>query len=82
MFSLFSTYPFVVGFPVERVVFPIALEYYLLPKWSFSVKYQIFIKPLLCARHSRAVVVSKTESARPGVHILTGFSGTIEYQCA
>lgn len=62
MFSLFPTYPFVVGFPVARVVFPIALEYYLLPKLSFSVKYQIFIKHLLCTRHSRAVVLSKTES--------------------
>lgn len=62
VFSVFSTYPFVVGFPVERVVFPIALEYYLLPKLSFSVKYQIFIKHLLCTRHSRAVVLSKTES--------------------
>lgn len=62
-FSLFSIYPFVVGFPVETVVFPIALEYYLLTKLSFSVKYQIFIKYLLCTtRHSRAVVVSKTES--------------------
>lgn len=62
MFSLCFSSILLVGFPVERVVFPIALEYYLLTKLSFSVKYQIFIKHLLCTRHSRAVVVSKTES--------------------
>lgn len=73
-----------VGFPVERVVFPIALQYYLLTKLIFfSVKYQIFIKHLLCTRHSRAVVVSKTESLPTEEFTFsTGFSGAVEYQCA
>lgn len=62
VFSLFSFCPSVAGFPVERVVFPIALQYYLLTKLRFSVKYQLFIKHLLCTGHSRAIVVSKTES--------------------
>lgn len=81
--SHFSICLFVVGFPVERVVFPIALQFYLLTKLSFSVKYQIFIKHLLCTRHSRAVVVSKTESLPTKEFTFSmGFSGTVEYQCA
>lgn len=36
-FSLLSINPVAVGFPVERVVCPVALEHYLLPKLSFSV---------------------------------------------
>lgn len=35
--SFLSIDPVVVGFPVERVVCPIALEHYLLTKLSFSV---------------------------------------------
>mgnify|MGYP007064596104 CR=1 FL=1 len=44
---------------------------------------KIFIKHLLCTRHSRAVVVSKTESLPTKEFTFsTVFSGTVEYQCA